>query len=399
MFKKFGLSLVGMAIFISPVSAKTDFGIDVLKKEKFKTLEDARIALITNHTGVDKYGASTVDILSRAPNVKLICLLSPEHGIHGTVTAGELVENSTDVTTGVPVFSLYGKSPRPTDEMLAGVDTIVFDIQDIGTRFYTYITTMGMAMEEAAKRKIRFVVLDRANPIRGDVVEGDILDADIKRMTGYFSIPVRHGLTVGELAQWMNATQNLGVSLEVVPMKNWKRDQWFDQTGHDFIPPSPNIPNLTAALLYSGVGNFEATNIAVGRGTAIPFEVFGAPWLDGKALCAFLRQKNIAGAAFETIQFTPDKDMYKGEKCNGVRVIVTNRNHLRPFQIFLASFFYMYANHPEFKPIWEEVRVVTGSPKLKQAIDEGRSYEETFPLYEPVGKDFVEKAKSFYLYP
>ncbi len=226
-------------------AAQTRFGIDNLQRNDFDVLRGRRVALITNQTGVDASGDKTVDILLEAKNMTLVCLMTPEHGFLGTVSHGESIQDGT--YKGLPVYSLYGKTNRPTDQMLSGVNTVVFDIQDIGTRFYTYITTMGMVLEETAKHKLKFVVLDRPNPIRGDIREGDVLDDDTKRMTGYFPLPVRHGLTVGEIATWMNATQKLHADLSVVPMTDWNRTLWFDQTGRDFVPPSPNIRSLVSA--------------------------------------------------------------------------------------------------------------------------------------------------------
>lgn len=386
--------------FLSPsVFAQVSLGIDELQKSKFEELQGRRVALITNQTGVDRDGDSTVDILLAAPYVKLVCVLSPEHGFRGVDKHGETVKDWIDSTSKLPIYSLYGSTNRPTTAMLKNVDTIVFDIQDIGTRFYTYITTMGMALEEAAKRKLRFVVLDRPNPIRGDMIEGDVLDADIHRMTGYFQIPVRHGLTIGELALWMNEIQNIHADLRVIPMRRWERKQWFDHTGLAFIPPSPNIRSITAALLYVGVGCFEATNVAVGRGTETPFEIFGAPWIKGNALAAFLREKNFPGVLFEPVEFTPKDDQYAGQLCQGVRIIVTNRAQIQPFQIFVQSFLFLHKTYPkEFKPEWEEVRVVSGSNKLREAAEGRLTTEELQSAYEESLRTFHEQILPFFLY-
>ncbi len=392
--------LFAVFIYLPTLSySATLFGIDVLKKEKFKSLEGANVALITNQTGASKDGTSTVQLFQEAPKIKLKCFLVPEHGFKGDLEHGQAVSNSSDEKTHIPIYSLYGQTSRPTPEMLEGVDTIVFDIQDVGTRFYTYISTLGQALEEAAKKKIHFVVLDRPNPIRGDVREGDLLDPEIKRLTGYFRIPVRHGLTVGELAQWMNKTQKLGAYLTVIPMKKWKRSDWYDQTGYDFIPPSPNIRSLFEALLYSGIGCFEATNLSVGRGTSTPFEVIGAPWLEGKAFCGFLRQQKFPGVVFETIHFTPTEDLYKDELCEGVRMTITDRNAINPFHIFLAAFLYLNENYAHiFKPDWEEIRVVTGSNKLKEAADSSLPYRDLAAQYQNVLESFTKEIKPFYLY-
>jgi uncharacterized protein YbbC (DUF1343 family) len=325
--------------------------------------------------------------------------MSPEHGFAGSAEHGQKVASSSDPVSGVPVYSLYGDTTRPTEAMLKGVDTIVFDMQDIGTRFYTYITTMGMALEEAAKHNIRFIVLDRPNPIGGEILEGDVLDGDVRRMTGYFEIPTRHGFTVGELAKWMNETRHLNANLEVIKMRGWERDQWFDQTGLRFRAPSPNIPTLTSALLYTGIGCFEATNISVGRGTDTPFELFGAPWINGVGLSDYLRTKNLPGLIFEPVEFTPTKDVYEGEKCGGIKVTVTDRKKARPFLVFVHSFLYLmerYRDH--FKPEWEEIRVVTGSNKLKETVDKKITEEELLNGYTERQNAFRETARPFYLY-
>ncbi len=389
------LSLLNSSISIAQVT----LGIDALEEGNYAELQGRRVALITNQTGQDRDGDMTVDLLSHAPRVKLMCILSPEHGFRGVAEHGQTVEDEIDPQTGVKIYSLYGATSRPTDKMLKGVDTIVFDIQDIGTRFYTYITTMGMAIEEAGKRHIRFIVLDRPNPIRGDMIEGDVLDSDIKRMTGYYEIPTRHGLTVGEIALWMNDTRKLGANVRVIKMKKWTRSQWYDQTGLKFIPPSPNIPSLAAALLYSGVGCFEATNVAVGRGTDTPFEVLGAPWMNGNALSAYLRGLDFPGLLFEPVEFTPEKDIYKGERCEGVRMILTDRNKVQPYKLFVRVFLYLHVNYPkDFKPEWEEVRVVSGSNKLREAAEGRISAEEFFAYIEQTLARFREQISRYYLY-
>ena len=374
-------------------------GADALEKSDFKILQGRKVVIITNQTGLTADGRSVVDLLFHAPGVKLVAILSPEHGFRGDAEAGAKVADTTDKETGLPIHSLYGDTTRPTAKMLEGADTIVFDMQDIGTRFYTYISTMGQAMEEAAAHKMKFVVLDRPNPIRGDRVEGDILDSDIKRMTGYFEIPVRHGLTIGELAHWVNKTRGLKVDLDVVRMKNWKRSLWFNETGLDFVPPSPNIPRVTTALLYSGIGCFEATNVSVGRGTDTPFEVIGAPWMNGKALAAYLRERNFPGAVFEETTFRPGKDVYAGQDCQGVQIIVTDRNTISPFDIFVAAFLYLEENQKEaFKPVWEEVRVVTGSNRLKEAAEGGWRLEDLLAYYRDRSAEFARSVAPFLLY-
>jgi uncharacterized protein YbbC (DUF1343 family) len=383
----------------STAHARVQNGLDVLENAGFKLLQGRKVAVITNQTGRTADGRSIVDVLHRAKGVTLTAILSPEHGFRGDAEHGAKIADEVDAETHLPIYSLYGETTRPTDKMLAGADTIVFDMQDIGTRYYTYITTMGQALEEAAARKMKFVVLDRPNPIRGDILEGDILDSDIKRMTGYFQIPVRHGFTVGELATWMNETRRMGADLTVVKLKNWKRSMWFNETGLDFVPPSPNIPRVITALLYSGIGGFEATNVAVGRGTDLPFEVIGAPWMNAKALTSYLRGRNFPGLLFEETQFTPTKDLYAGQVCQGVRIIVTDRNAASPFEVFVTAFLYLSQNQADaFKPEWEEVRVVTGSNRLKEAAAGGWRLEDLIAYYRDRAAEFAKSAAPFRLY-
>lgn len=380
-----------------PASARVLLGIDVLRKNGFQEVRNSRVALITNHTGLDSRGHRTVDILHRAKIVDLVCILSPEHGFEGLAEHGKGIEDGRDDRTGVPIYSLYGDSRRPTDGMLKGVNTLVFDIQDVGTRFYTYITTMAMAMEEAAARGIRFVVLDRPNPIRGDKRSGDVLDDKTRRFTGYLPLPTRHGLTMGEIATWLNQKRSLQANLTVVKMENWKRNYWHEQTRQEFVPPSPNIPNVMSALLYSGIGAFEATNLSVGRGTERPFEVIGAPWVNEVKLCAALRQKNLPGVVFQHTEFVPSKDLYQGKKCKGVRILVTNRNSVDPFQIFLEAFVILMDN-PAFEMDWEEVRIVTGSRRLEEMVKTNGKMSDLNAEYQTALKAFNEEIRPLLLY-
>ncbi len=401
MLKTWIPAFAGMTLFVSLSWAKPDFGIDVLRKEKFKTLAGAKVALITNHTGVDKKGESTVDILKAAKNLTLVCILTPEHGFRGSQPAGETVNDSTDAKSGLPVYSLYGEASQPTDRMLSGVDTLVFDIQDVGVRYYTYLATMGLALEAAASRGLKFVVLDRPNPLRGDVLEGEILvpPTTPRRVTGFYPIPVRHGLTAGEIARWWNETRNLNAKVQVVPIEGWKRSHWYDQTGWPFIHLSPNIRTLTAALLYAGVGAFEATNVAVGRGTDTPFEIFGAPWLNAQALCSYLRTQNFSGVLFEPIEFTPSSDLYKGELCKGVRIRITNRNDARPMTIFLAAFLFIHEHETGFKPNWKEVQIVFGTEDLQRAAEKKTLWADVEALCRTHLDEFEVGIRRFRLYP
>jgi uncharacterized protein YbbC (DUF1343 family)/CubicO group peptidase (beta-lactamase class C family) len=303
-------------------------GIDVLEKENFKSLENLRVGLVTNHTGRNFAGKPTIDILSAAKNLKLVALFSPEHGIRGTVD--DKVSDSTDEKTGLPIYSLYGETRRPKPEQLQNLDALVFDIQDIGTRFYTYISTLQNVLEEAAKAGKPVFVLDRPNPINGVDVEGAIADADKLSFVATHTIPVRHGMTIGEMAQMLNSERNIKADLRVVKMQSWRRDLWFDQTNQLWINPSPNMRSLTEATLYPGIGLLEFTNLSVGRGTDTPFEIVGAPWIDAQKLAAYLNERNIAGVRFVPRKFTPTASVFKGEECSGVNIVVTDRKVFKP---------------------------------------------------------------------
>lgn len=308
-------------------------GIDVLRAEGFARLSGRRVGLVTNQTGRARDGTATIDLLFRAGNLTLVALFSPEHGIRGTLDAE--VPSSVDERTGLPIHSLYGPTRRPTDRMLEGIDTLVIDLQDIGARFYTYATTMAYVMEEAARRGIEVVVLDRPNPINGWQIEGPTLDEEAVGFTGYLPMPVRHGLTMGELARLFDGEKRLGARLTVVDMRGWRREQWFDQTGLPWVNPSPNMRSLVQATLYPGIGFIEASNVSVGRGTDTPFEQVGAPWIDGVALAAALNARRLPGVAFYPVTFTPSSSKYAGEACQGVFLVVTDRASLQPVRVGL----------------------------------------------------------------
>jgi len=310
-------------------------GIDVLEAHDFRELRpDAshpvRVGLVTNQTGIDAHGARTADVLAHAAGIKLAAIFSPEHGIAGKLDTTQ-VGNSKDEATGVTVYSVYGESDakrRPTPAELSGLDAVVFDIQDIGVRFYTYESTLGYFLEAAAKAGKEIVVLDRPNPIGGGYVQGPVADANRESFVSYWRTPVRHGMTMGELAKMFNAERAIGAKLTVVPVQGWVRGDWFDSTGELWVNPSPNMRSLTAATLYPGIGMIEASNISVGRGTDTPFELLGAPWVDAVALARYLNARQLPGVRFIPVDFTPDNSTYAHEKCGGVRIVVTDRNLL-----------------------------------------------------------------------
>ncbi len=308
-------------------------GIDVLVRDKFAALKGRRVGLATNHTGRDRQGRATIDLLFAAPDMKLVALFSPEHGIRGQLD--EKVADSKD-KTGLPIYSLYGVRRKPTADTLQGIDTLVYDIQDAGCRFYTYISTLGLILEAAAEHKIKVVVLDRPNPIGGVDVEGPILDAGRESFVGYHTLPIRHGMTVGELARLFNTERKIGAELEVIRMEGWRRGDFFDRTGLEWLHPSPNLRSLNAALTYPGIGLLETTNLSVGRGTERPFEWIGAPWLDGRRLVQALATERLPGVRFVPLKQTPTYSTHKGKECGGVQIIVDDWRTFRPVHTGLA---------------------------------------------------------------
>ena len=309
----------------SPQSAIVHNGIDVLEKSNFKDLEGKRIGLVTNHTGRNFNGKPTIDVLFEAKNVKLVSLFAPEHGIRGELDT-EKIDDTKDEKTGLPVYSLYKDGMRrPKEEHLKDLDAIVYDIQDVGTRFYTYTATLKNVMEEAAKAKIPVYVLDRPNPINGVDVEGSVAEEDKLNFIAAHTVPVRYGLTIGELGMLMNSERKIGADLRVIKMENWSRSMWFDETGQTWINPSPNMRSLAEATLYPGIGLLETTNVSVGRGTDTPFEVVGAPWIDGQKLAKYLNERNLKGVRFVPVRFKPNASVFKNENLGGINVVVTYR--------------------------------------------------------------------------
>jgi uncharacterized protein YbbC (DUF1343 family)/CubicO group peptidase (beta-lactamase class C family) len=307
-------------------------GIDVLRAEGFARLRGRRVGLVTNHTGRAADGTPTIDLLAAQKDVTLVALFSPEHGIRGILD--DNVASTTDEKTGLTIHSLYGATQRPTDTMLTGLDTVVIDLQDVGARFYTYSTTMAYVMEEAAKRKLKVVILDRPNPVNGWQVEGPSLDESSRGFTGYLpAMPIRHGMTLGELARLFNDLGRIGCDLDVVAMQHWTRADWFDETALEWINPSPNMRNLNEATLYPGIAAFEFANISVGRGTDTPFEQIGAPWIDGRRLAEALNARAIPGIRIYPVRFTPTSSKFKGESCAGVFFVITDREALKPVRL------------------------------------------------------------------
>ena len=374
-------------------------GIDVLAAEGFRPVAGKRIGLVTNVTGRSRDGRSTIDVLTspeaRKAGVTVVRLFSPEHGLRTDADAP--VPDQTDSTTGLPVISLYGERRRPAPAELADLDALVLDIQDVGTRFYTYIATGGYLLEEAAKAKIPLFVLDRPDPIGGTVVEGPLADSDRLSFTAYHAIPVRYGMTPGELALLVNAEKRLGADVRVVKMRGWSRDLWYDETGLEWVNPSPNMRSLEAAALYSGVGLLETTNLSVGRGTDTPFELVGAPWLDGRRLAQLLNARAIAGVRFSPVHFTPSASVFAGERCGGVRMNLVNRGALRSVSLGIeiaVALRDLYASDWDWKNF---VRLLANGAVF-QRLERGETAPAIIASWQKDLEEFVKRRAKYLLY-
>jgi uncharacterized protein YbbC (DUF1343 family) len=369
-------------------------GIDVLEREAFATLKGARVGLITNHTGRNRSGVSTIDLLAAAPGLRLVALFSPEHGIRGKLEQ-DSIEDGRDTKTGLPVFSLYGERRAPSSEQLAGLDTLVFDIQDIGCRFYTYISTLRLCMEVAAKHGLRLVVLDRVNPIGGREIEGTVR-VDREKFTATHPIAIRHGMTVGELAGMMNEERGINAKLTVVKVDGWRRKMRYDDTGLPWINPSPNIRKLDAALLYPGIGLVEFA-ISVGRGTDSPFELLGAPFINGPQLAAELGRHPVPGVSIEPATFTPTASVFSGEVCHGLRLKVTDPDRLQPVALGIriaSAMARLYPNELNF----EKMNLLLNHSHAWQALKRGASADEIEATWEDEPDHFERRRRPFLLY-
>ena len=325
---------MALSMMLSCCYGSVKTGLD--RAGQYKNLfEGRRLGIIANHTAYDSAGRFIVDVFRSMENVTVTALFSPEHGLWGTARDGEKIDSQTHSVYNLPIYSLYGKTQKPTSEMLRNIDVLVFDIQDIGARFYTYIYTMSLAMEAAAENGKTFIVLDRPNPINGLSVEGNILEPALASFVGLYPIPVRHGMTAGELAKMFSGQGWLAgrvkAELIVVPMEGWRRRMWYDKTGLRFIKTSPNMPDIETAAIYPGLCLLEGTNVSEARGTKMPFRQFGAPWIDSKVLAGRLNSLNLPSMRFEPVSFTPTSSKYKGRECHGVRILVTDRDRLEPY--------------------------------------------------------------------
>lgn len=370
-------------------------GIDVLEAENFAPLRGKRVGVITNQTGVDSAGRRTIDLLTNAPGVKLVAIFSPEHGIAGKLDAN--IGNSVDPASHLPIYSLYGLTRRPTEEMLRNIDTFVYDIQDAGVRFYTFITTMGYCMEAAAKNHISFFVLDRPDPLGGEIIDGPMLDPGKTSFTAYFPLPVRYAMTSGELARLFNSQNHLGADLHVIAMKNWRRSETYSATGLPFIAPSPNLRNLNASFLYPGVEILQEGGVSVGRGTDAPFEMLGAPWIRGGELAADLTSRKIPGVQFAPTRFTPVEGLYKGQPCEGVTLTLANPNEFRSMRMGLEIVRALHKLYPESFHL-DKTILLLGSQSTIDQLERGVPVPEIIASWEPSLSAFRVMRAKYLLY-
>lgn len=378
-------------------------GVEVLLDEEKDLIEGKKVGLITNPTGVDQDLNSIVDRLHNDEDVELTALYGPEHGVRGSAQAGEYVEYYEDEKTGLPVYSLYGQTRKPTPEMLEDIDVLLFDIQDVGTRFYTYIYTMAYAMEAAEENDIPFIVLDRPNPIGADKVQGPVLDEEYKSFVGNYPIPLRHGMTVGELAKFFNNEFDIGADLTVVEMDGYKRSMDYDDTDMSFIAPSPNMPTVETAYVYPGAALIEGTNVSEGRGTTQPFELVGAPFIDSTDLAAAMNDFNLPGVKFRAASFTPSFSKHAGKLSHGVQLHILDRDEFNPFVTGLHLVKTIHDMYPEdFKFRAENASGISffdnliGNGWIREAIENGDSVEVMKDRWESDLKDF-EKVREHYL--
>ena len=390
----------------------TEIGLSVLFRERLALVEGRSIGLITNQTGVDPQFRSNLTLFAEHPKVQLGALFSPEHGISGSVNAGIRIPSATGAGQQIPIHSLYGEARQPTPEMLGGIDALVYDIQDVGSRFYTYISTLLRSIGAAAANNVDFIVLDRPNPIRGDRVEGNRLQPAFRSFVGETTLAIRHGMTVGELAQFFKAELDLASSpkldqdssqLDVVPMHGWCRSMWYDQTGLPWVPPSPNMPTVETATLYPGICLIEGTNLSEGRGTTKPFEWVGAPWIDSKRWAETLNNLDLPGTHFRPIHFTPTFSKYTDQACHGVQVHVTDRDRFRPVEAALYLIATAQCDYPDQFEFQENsgryfFDLLAGTDELRLRLMHGESPTEIVQSWEEEMEKFTERCSPHLLY-
>ncbi|WP_141994327.1 DUF1343 domain-containing protein [Bacillus sp. B4EP4a] len=379
---------------------KVSPGIEVLLKEEKDVLSGKKVGLITNPTGIDSKLISIVDLLNDDPDINLTALFGPEHGVRGDAQAGASVEYYIDEKTGLPVYSLYGKTKKPTPEMLKDVEVLVFDIQDVGTRYYTYIYTMAYAMEAAKENDIPFIVLDRPNPQGGVSVDGPVLEPEFSSFVGLYPIPLKHGMTVGELATLFNKEFKIGADLKVIKMKGWKRDMDYDETGLPFVLPSPNMPTVSTTFVYPATGLIEGTNVSEGRGTTKPFELIGAPYINSDELAGKLNALRLPGVKFRAASFTPTFSKHAGKLSHGVEIYITDREEFKAVPTglhIIKTIQDLYPADFEFLAA-KNFNLLIGNGWVMSRIEEGSSVNEIMKEYQAKQDAFKKVRKNYLLY-
>jgi uncharacterized protein YbbC (DUF1343 family) len=378
-------------------------GLEALLRDGPGVLAGRRIGLITNHTGVDRTGTIGIDLLHDDPRLELVALFSPEHSITGRVEAGEHVDSGRDADSGLPIHSLYGETRKPTPEMLQDVDVLLFDIQDIGTRYYTYVWTMALALQAAAENDKDFVVLDRPNPIAGELFQGNIQDSTQLTFVGLYPVPMRHGFTPGELAQFLNEEHGIGARLIVIPLENWNRAMYFEDTGLPWLAPSPNMPSVESATHYPGTCLFEGANVSVARGTDAAFSMIGAPWIDADSLAGRLNAYDLPGVRFEPVTFTPrtpGDGKYADTPVHGVRFVTTDRGTYDPTHAGIAALVEiqaLYADSLTFAPAHFDR--LAGTTRIRTMLVEGASLDEITATWPAQLASFADVRQDYLIYP
>jgi uncharacterized protein YbbC (DUF1343 family) len=375
-------------------------GVEVFLADVPQRLRGKRVAFLTNSSAIDRAGTSAIDLVAQHKDLKLVALLAPEHGIRGDAMNGVRITDETDPKTGVPIYSLYKAEDRgPSDEMLKDVDFLLYDLQEVGGRTWTYVSSMALSMQAAARKKIPIVVLDRPNPIGGEIIEGALLDSNFKSFVGLYPIPARHGMTVGELATLFNKKYGIGADLIVARVEGWRRTQWQDETGIPWVNPSPNLRSLAAVTNYPGTVYFEGTTLTEGRGTDRPFEQIGAPWLNAVEVARVMNERRLPGVRFEaiTMAVAPTAAKHKGLTIPGIRFVITDRNAYRPVRTSLVMIDEVRRQHPNDFAWTRTIDRLTGSDKVRLAIEAG----QLAPLLEQWDREaaeFRESRKPYLLY-
>jgi uncharacterized protein YbbC (DUF1343 family) len=376
-------------------------GVEVLLSDSLHLIQGKRVGLITNPSGRDRRGTSTIDLLYHAPGVRLTALFGPEHGLRGAAKAGERVASSTDSATGVPIYSLYGQTNAPTPEMLRDVDVLLYDIQDVGARVYTFEWTMALSAEAAGKAGKKFIVLDRPDPIRGDRIDGNILDPRFRSFVGLYPVALRYGLTPGELLMYLVGTHQVNADVTVVPMRGWHRAMWFDETGIPWVNPSPNLRTLDAALLYPGTVFFEGTNATEGRGTDAPFQLVGAEWMtDAGAIAREMNTLALPGVHFDSTSRPIEADggyKFGGKTIPMIHIAVTDRDLVRPVDVGVRLLRAIYIRH---RAEWQwraSIDRLAGTDELRQAVEQG-TLDALLSKWSTEARQFQAASRSYLLY-